>query len=149
MKTLLLAHVAATLTMFGVIWVVQVVHYPLFAKVGAPAYAAYQAAHMRRITVVVLPAMAAELLTAAGLVWWRPLGLPAWQAWTGLALVLLLWASTGLVQAPLHGRLAEGFDAVLHHRLVRTNWLRTALWTLRTLLVLWMLASLLEGVGMR
>lgn len=147
MKALLLAHVAATLTMFGVILVVQVVHYPLFGKVGAPTYVDYQAAHMQRITVVVLPAMAVELLTAAGLVWWRPFGLPAWLVWTGLVLVILIWASTGLIQAPLHQSLAGGFDAALHRRLVATNWLRTALWTLRAALVLWMLARVLDGTG--
>ncbi len=147
MKALLLAHVAATITMFGVILVVQIVHYPLFGRVGAPAYAAYQAAHVQRITLVVLPAMAVELLTAIGLVWWRPFELPAWQVWTGLVLVAFLWASTGLVQAPLHGSLSEGFDAALHRRLVATNWLRTALWALRTALVLWMLAPLLESAG--
>ena len=37
---ILLGHLAATLFMVGVIWFVQVVHYPLFAKVGATAFAA-------------------------------------------------------------------------------------------------------------
>jgi hypothetical protein len=32
----MLLHLAATLYMVGVIWFVQVVHYPLFSKVGGP-----------------------------------------------------------------------------------------------------------------
>ena len=125
--------------MFGIILVVQIVHYPLFAHVGAASYVAYQAEHMARITWIVLPLMTAELVTAGLLAWWQPLGLPAWQVWTGLALVLLIWASTGFVQAPLHSTLTHGFDPDVHHRLVLTNWIRTAAWTLRTGLVLWML----------
>lgn len=140
-----LAHVAATLTMFGVILVIQVVHYPLFARVGPHTYATYQSSHMARITWIVLPAMGVELVTAGWLAWTPPPALPSWMTWTGLALVVLIWVSTALVQAPLHARLTRGFDPDLHRRLVATNWVRTAAWTARSGLVLWMLARLLEA----
>lgn len=142
--TLLLAHTAATLAMWGVILVVQLVHYPLFRLVGEPSYAEYQAEHMRRITWVVAPLMTVELVTA-GLLAWTPLpAVPGWQAWTGLALVFLIWGTTGLVQVPLHSRLTDGFDAAAHRRLVRTNWIRTGAWTLRAGLAVWMLARALR-----
>ena len=48
----------------------------------------------------------------------------------------LLLAPHALVQVPLHRRLQGGFDAAAHRRLVRTNWLRTAAWTLRAALAL-------------
>jgi hypothetical protein len=67
--TLLLVHTAATLTMLGVILVVQLVHYPLFRHVGAASYATYQAEHVRRITWIVAPLMTTELATAGGLAW--------------------------------------------------------------------------------
>jgi hypothetical protein len=55
--------------------------------------------------------------------------------WLVVGLVLLagIWLSTALVQAPIHGRLARGFDPALHRRLVRSNWVRTGLWTMRGL----------------
>ena len=43
--------------------------------------------------------------------------------------------STALVQARLHTRLMDGYDAETIRRLIRTNWLRTLAWTLRGLLV--------------
>ena len=144
MAVLLLAHVAATITMFGIIWIVQVVHYPLFSHIGAASYVAYQADHMARITWIVFPAMTVELVTAGLLVWWQPLGISAGQAWAGLALVGVVWASTGFVQVPLHDVLTRGFDPDVHRRLVLTNWIRTVAWTLRTALVLWMLYPLLK-----
>jgi hypothetical protein len=62
-----------------------------------------------------------------------------------LALVLVIWATTGLVQVPLHARLTQGFDAAAHRRLVATNWVRTAAWALRAGLVCWMLGRGLGG----
>mgnify|MGYP000403217986 CR=1 FL=1 len=137
---LFLTHAAATLAMVGVILVVQLVHYPLFRHVGRESYDTYQAEHMRRITWIVAPLMTIELITAIGLAWAPPLAVPSWMAWTGLGLVLFIWATTGLVQVPLHSRLTEGFDATTHRRLVRTNWVRTVAWMVRGGLVLWMLA---------
>ncbi|MCS3861544.1 hypothetical protein GGP86_001322 [Salinibacter ruber] len=69
---LLPLHAAATLVMFGVILIVQRVHYPLFHYVRAADYEAFQAAHMRRITWIVGPAMAVELTTAGWIVWAPP-----------------------------------------------------------------------------
>jgi hypothetical protein len=144
MRLLLVAHAVATVTMFGVILIVQVVHYPLFALVGEATYADYQAAHMTRITWVVMPTMLLELGTAVALVWMQPAGPPAWMAWTGLALVGVIWASTGLLQVPAHADLTSGFDAAAHRRLVATNWIRTVAWALRTGLAAWMLYRALD-----
>ena len=52
-----LAQLLATGVMIGVIWVVQLVHYPLFASVGANEFVAYHREHVRLITFIVGPAM--------------------------------------------------------------------------------------------
>ena len=72
MPLLFLAHLGTTLLMVGVIWIVQVVHYPLFSGVGTDGWAAYEAAHQSRITLIVGPLMLAELATAVWLVFARP-----------------------------------------------------------------------------
>ena len=133
-----LVHLLATLAMLGVIWVVQLVHYPLFAGVGAEGWAAYEAGHQARITWIVGPLMVAELATAVWLVIERPAPLPAWSVLLGVALVGVIWASTAFVQVPLHAALGGAFDAGAHARLVATNWVRTVAWTVRGGLVLWM-----------
>lgn len=138
-------HLAATLFMAGVIWVVQVVHYPLFALVGAVGFSRYAQSHAEKITYVVLPAMLAELASSVALVAWAPRGqtlLPA----AGLALVGLIWASTFFIQVPLHTRLAEGFDEPTHRRLVATNWVRTGLWSIRAVLAFTLALSLFTVV---
>ena len=128
-------HLVATLVMVGVIWFVQVVHYPLFAAVGAADSRAYAAEHGRRTTWVVAAPMLAELGTGLALVWRRPAVMPAAWAWLGVALLAAVWASTAGLQVPRHAELAAGFDARAHRRLVRGNWLRTAAWTARGVLV--------------
>jgi hypothetical protein len=140
LKLLLLTHAAATLIMVGVIWVIQVVHYPLFSRVGADAFPAYHAAHNVLITWVVLPTMFVELATAALLVVARPVEIALPLALLGLGLVGVIWLSTFFLQVPEHARLAAGFDAAAHRLLVNGNWLRTAAWSVRGLLALWFLA---------
>lgn len=148
MRLVFLLHLLATLTMFGAIWIVQVVHYPLFSGVGAGGWAAYEAAHQSRITLVVGPAMLVELVTAVWLVLDRPAVFPAWAVVGGLVLVGVLWASTALVQVPLHTALSRGgFDAEVHARLVATNWVRTAAWSLRAGLVLWLASRAMDGAS--
>ena len=147
MKLVFVVHLLATLVMVGVIWTVQTVHYPLFAGVGEDTWAAYEAEHQRRITLVVGPAMLVELATAVWLVLARPAALPAWAVVLGAALVGVVWASTAFVQVPLHATLGGAFDGGAHARLVATNWVRTAAWTARGALVLWLAWRLLPDLG--
>ena len=57
-------HAFATVAMTGLIWFVQVVHYPLFARVGEEGFHAYEAAHARATSRVVAPLMLGEVGTA-------------------------------------------------------------------------------------
>jgi hypothetical protein len=136
-QRLLLVHAAATLFMAGVIWFVQVVHYPLFAELGA-ALPHYAARNVRLTTWVVAGPMLVELVTAI-VVAARPApGGAAWLAWAGLALLAVIWVSTVVVQVPRHERLQAGdLDAL--RSLLASNWLRTGAWTLRAGIVLLLL----------
>ena len=142
-ETALLLNVAATGMMIGVIWFVQVVHYPLLARVGRPGYAAYAAAHASRTTLVVAPPMLVEAATGAWLALHPPAGAPAWVFRAGLALIAVVWLSTFLLQVPRHRVLDRGFDEAAHRALVAGNWIRTVAWTARGLLLLHALAHLL------
>lgn len=140
MRALLLLQVAVSVFMAGVIWVIQVVHYPLMAGVGAAAFARYEAAHVARITLVVGAPMVLEALAALALAASPPPRVPPWATWAGLGLVALIWLSTALWQVPAHDALRGGFDAAAHRALVTTNAVRAAAWTARAALALWMLA---------
>ncbi|CAA9432232.1 MAG: hypothetical protein-transmembrane region and signal peptide prediction [uncultured Rubrobacteraceae bacterium] len=140
MTYVLLAHLAATLFMVGVIWFVQVVHYPLFARVGSERFDVYSEAHSRLTTYVVGPPMLVEAATALLLVFRRPEGVPLAATLIGLALVAVVWLSTALLQVPRHTTLGSGFDRRAWGGLVLSNWVRTVAWSARGGLVLWMAA---------
>ena len=93
--------------MTGVIWSIQLVHYALFGQVGAAGWRDYHAAHTRRMTWVVLPAMVVELGTAGLLALAPPLGVPRPLLLLGLALAALTWAVTFFVSVPLHAKLSK------------------------------------------
>ena len=59
----------------------------------------------------------------------------------GLVLLTIIWASTLALQVPRHSRLQRGFHTASHRALVRSNWIRTAAWSARSLLVLAMVAA--------
>ena len=121
----------ATWYMVGLIWMVQVVHYNLFDRVGAEQFARYEADHSRLITPIVGVPMLVEIVTACWLLAAGPSGFPRWAAWAGLAMLVGIWLSTAFLQVPAHNRLMQGFDADAYRQLVSTNWIRTILWSAR------------------
>jgi len=135
----LLLQCVATLFMTGTIWFVQIVHYPLFGKVGRQDYVVYQKAHARLTGFVVGPPIIIELGVSGWLAFSPPPFVPKWQTWTGLGLVIGIWLSTGLLQIPQHTTLGRGYDLKAHRTLVFSNWMRTVLWSLRAGLALWMI----------
>lgn len=130
-----LVHAAATWSMAGVIWFVQLVHYPLFADVSPEAFPAYQTANIGLTARMLAVPMLVEALAAARLAYRRRDA----AAWAGLGLLTVAWASTAFVQFPTHASLALGFDAGLLRRLLSSNWVRTAAWSARGVIALRML----------
>ena len=139
----LLVCLAATLYMTGVIWMVQLAHYPLFAQVGTDAFAAYHQAHQQRTGLVVMLPMLIEAITTGMLLFLKPSAVPFWLVWLGIALLAVIWGMTFFIQIPYHGQLAlssGGDRTALINGLVVSNWWRTFAWTARSVLLLIMVA---------
>lgn len=144
MSLVLVIHVAATWALVGLIWFVQIVHYPLFGAVGQADFVGYEALHTRRTSWVVGVFMPVEAITAVWLVADRPESVGAPLAIGGLLLVIALWASTAAWQAPIHRRLSQAYDAEQQRLLVKSNWVRTALWSARGGIALTMVGQALS-----
>ena len=139
---LLAVHAAATCSMAGLVWFVQIVHYPLFAAVPAEGFRRYESLHTRRTTWVVGPLMLVELATAL-LLLVTPAGTAApWLTGLGALLLAVIWGATFALQVPCHRALAAGFERRSHRRLVISNWVRTAAWSARAALALGLFAAL-------
>lgn len=140
----LLFQVGATLAMVGLIWFVQIVHYPLMSQVPREGFRRYEMDHQRLTTWVVAPLMLTELSTAILLFWFRPEGIGSGAVWLGLILLLSIWLATYSVQVPQHASLVLSFDPDVHRRLVLGNWYRTIAWSVRGVIVLWMVGQLIR-----
>lgn len=139
-EIILAAQALASAAMCGLIWFVQLVHYPLFARTDTTHSPDYPDENQRRTAPVVIPPMVVEAVTATAIALSPPAAIGQPAALAGLAMVAALWLSTLLVQMPLHARLKhDGHSPQTVAALVQSNWARTILWSARALLSIWML----------
>ena len=123
----------ACAAMTGIIWMVHLAVYPLFARLEGRTFDDYHTRYMKQVTYVIAPFMFLEVSSCA-----LCLYLGSWQTQLLPTLLLaLVWASTAFIQVPQHAKLTPKNVPAL----VRTNWLRTAAWSLRLILLALLLLS--------
>ena len=137
----LLVNAAATLFMGGLIWFVQIVHYPLMSTLPASVFPQYGIRHQRLTTLIVGPAMLVEAVSSLLLIFFHPFGTNRSVAVLGFLLVVFIFFRTGTVHVPQHRRIVDCFDPGVCRELVRTNWWRTIAWTGRGAIVLFLLGE--------
>jgi hypothetical protein len=141
----LLIQTAAVWYMVGFIWVMQVLHYPLFDRVGRDAFPRYETDHNRLFGLLVGPGVAVTLITIVALLITRPPQVTSAVIVLEIVLFAVIIVSTALWQAPQHGKLAKGFDQGAYDFLIRSNWIRTAAWSLFGLLDLWVIGGAISA----
>ena len=122
----------STSVMSGVIWVIQLLHYPSFHFINEKKYVEFQHFHMERISFIVIPVMIIELTSALLLVYFFRSSLTIIL----LAFLLGIWGITFIFFTNIHQKLTNGYDYSIVDRLVQINWYRTALWSLRFIILL-------------
>ena len=129
----LLGHLIFTSIMTGVIWVIQIVHYPSFHFIEKELYTAFQKFHMNKISIIVIPIMLAELITGIMLFLDKSSKSPFLTI--SIIILVLIWLITGVFFSKAHNELIAGYQELVVNQLVAMNWIRTLLWTLRLLLL--------------
>jgi hypothetical protein len=131
--------------MTGVIWIIQVLHYPLFNLVGRENFSAYEAAHSNLISVIVAPVMLLELGFTAWIFFVPPASVPLSLNWLNTILLAIIWLSTAFLQVPQHSILSSGFDEKAYQFLVNSNWIRTVAWSARAVIASVMVWSVMRA----
>ena len=129
----LLGHLIFTSIMTGVIWVIQIVHYPSFHFIEKELYTAFQKFHMNKISIIVIPIMLAELIT--GIMLFLDKSFKSPFLIISIIILVLIWLITGVFFTKAHNELIAGYQELVVNQLVVMNWIRTLLWTLRLLLL--------------
>jgi hypothetical protein len=137
----LIANVASTLYMVGLIWMVQIVHYPLLAIVGTERAREVAREHQRRTGNVVGPPMLIEGLSTLALLVWLSDDVWWWLPWLNGIFLAVALGCTIFLSVPLHEKMANTPDTTVGHRLVVTNWPRTIAWSARGVVCVVMLAQ--------
>lgn len=132
-QSMLAMHLALASIMVGVIWVIQLVHYPSFRFTDREKYVSFQIFHMRNISFIVVPVMILEFLSGLLLVLYHSNHESLLRI--SFILLLIIWLVTALFFAQIHQKLSKGYDETLVRNLVSLNWIRTLLWTIRTIII--------------
>jgi len=127
-----------SLILTGLIWTIQLVHYPLFNKVDTDAFTNYIKQHQKLMSFLVIPLMLSELVFAFILMLNAPYGNIGLQI-ISFALVIIIWASTFFLSVPQHQKLLQGFNQAAYEKLLQSNWIRTIAWTARSLVLLYLI----------
>ncbi|MEK9772411.1 MAG: hypothetical protein VW907_01795 [Opitutae bacterium] len=119
---------------FILIWLVQVVVYPVFREIPPDRFARWHPHYCTKIGWFVLPLMLAQLLGTLSNCFFVGDDL----SWAKILCVLVALVVTFLISAPCHRRLIrEGKTDHVVERLIRTNRWRTIAWT-GTLIISWL-----------
>ncbi len=141
---LLGAWAALIFWVLGQMWFVQLVIYPLFARVGELEYVGYHRFYARRIPLPVIVPGFASFVAPIALGYFGP-AVPGWMTAANVLAGLGSGAVTLALQIPRHGRLQRARDASVIEELVRYNWLRTSCVTVQALVTFGMLLRVFDG----
>ena len=162
MSLILLSNIIITAFLVGLIWFIQIVHYPIFKEVGKQNFHQFHIAHTTLTGKVVILPMLLELGLSFWLVWEGTdvINYPtdmnvdeivlrqdeySWSSIIALLLTISLWILTAWIFVPLHGKLGDankGYNLEIIKKLVFRNWFRTVLWSLRLVILSYMLIQM-------
>ena len=125
--------------MLGFICHIKILNNPHFKVVGKNEFQTYHNGHSMMITPLVGTVMIIELISSIMLVVFPPKNVSLTIPIIGVILVFIIWASTAFLQIPQHNALANAYELKAHNLLVQTNWIRTIAWSMRGLLLIYML----------
>ncbi len=135
----LMIHIISTSIMVGVIWVIQLVHYPSFKYVNESDYIIFQKYHMSNISYIVFPVMFTELITALIILFF---GEKSLFFVLSLICLFLIWVITGVLFTKYHSILKEGKDLMIIEKMIKANWIRALLWTMRLIMILFVIPQI-------
>jgi len=127
-------HLITTSMMVAIIWIVQILHYPTFLFIDKKQYTEFQQFHMKKISYIIIPIMIVELFSGLGILFLTQKGQILFYG--SLALLVLIWMLTGLLFTKYHSELSKKYNQETILQLIRFNWIRTLLWTIRLALLL-------------
>ena len=116
------------------IWLVQLVIYPVFLYMPTSSFQRWHPIYTQRVTIIVLPIMLGQLMVYVLLL----LNHHHWSIWANMVLVTIAWLITFFQAVPIHAYIEEETNHVSAARqLLKVNWNRTIAWS-----IVWLITML-------
>jgi hypothetical protein len=144
MSVIFLLNLVLSFIAVGLIWTIQLVHYPSMRFIPKERFVEYHNFHSIRISFLAMPLMLTELGTSLMLFYQNYDNAIQTIFFINLFIVVLIWLSTFLIQVPLHNALSKEKQSEKLSKLICTNWIRTILWTARSILMILFLAFAMD-----
>ena len=135
-------NISITWFMVGLIWLIQLVNYPLLMYVE-DNFLFYHVNHINLISPLVSIVMFFELIVSILILVKCKFEIAKFLRISQFIFLIIIWMSTIFFQIPLHENLGLGFDKNNVEILVKTNWLRTFSWSIKGILSILILNNFL------
>lgn len=131
---ILLLQVLTTWVLLGILWFIQLVHYPLFRRIKEN-FVQYERDHLRRTASLLVPIAVVDIALNVMLVISLEKGSCIFLISFALAMNIITWLSVFFFQVAEHHSLSDHFSKKIVHKLVKTNWVSTIAWTVKAALI--------------
>ena len=133
MKFYFLIQIISNSVLLGIILVTQFITYPSFLSVSKQKFYYFHNKYVNRISFLVIPFMTLELFSLCYISY----VLNDFLLIKGLIILLSIWLSTFIIMVPLHNKLSLKYEKELVIKLINYNWLRTLLWSIKLIFILY------------
>jgi hypothetical protein len=131
MDMIFLLKCSTDISLFILIWLVQIIIYPSFRYVDVEKFDFWHTRYMGLITYFVAPLMLLQIVLTTYQLYYNF----DWILFVSTVCIGLVWLSTAILSIPCHTSLQQsGFHLPTIEKLIATNWYRTILWTVVVLI---------------
>ena len=124
-----LVQVFTTFVMTGIVWFLQLVHYPLFRKVARSRFVPFERMQLLLTSFVVAPPVLLETAAVLYSLWRKPPWMDPDAVLLGAVLLGIIWVTILFVHGPQHRALQQRFDPKAYRILLYTNWIPSYAWS--------------------
>ena len=135
MQILIYTSLFCNIFMIGISLITQFITYPSFKSIDLNLFSNFHKIYTRKMLFIVGPVMIIEFLSLAILLFVNF----NFNFLIQFTLICLIWVLTFFVIVPIHNKLENQYDNLLNINLIKLNGYRTLIWSLRFILLLFII----------
>jgi len=135
----LLVHASTTLVLAGVMWTIQLTIIPRLVRATPETWPHHVRIYRGVYLALFWPLVVIEGGSGIGVALLQPAGIPPWLHELNLSLLACAWITVPVIRVVVGHGPVDRFHPEAFRKFARLNWIRVAVWTVRSGIVLAML----------